>query len=87
MRKKDKEDINHEEEMANSLNKYKMNDQTLKLVKEAKRDSSTPSGKIESQNSTTDSYAQPHHRASFRYGSSIGWPEAWAEEFDNQSNL
>lgn len=36
--KEDKEDINHEEEMYNSLTEYNLNNQTLKLVnKERKR--------------------------------------------------
>lgn len=32
-----KGNINHEEGMDNSLNEYKLNDQILKLVKEAKK--------------------------------------------------
>lgn len=32
---KDKEDINLEKEMANSLNGYKLEEQTLKMVKES----------------------------------------------------
>ena len=33
-----KEDVNHEEQMANSLNEYKQNGQNLKLVKEARKE-------------------------------------------------
>lgn len=38
MPKEEKEDINHEEEMAHSLNEYKLDNQTLSLVKEIKED-------------------------------------------------
>lgn len=37
MLKEDKEDVNHEEEMDSSTNEYTLNNQTLKLIKEAKR--------------------------------------------------
>lgn len=37
MTKEDKEDIIHEGVMVNSLNEYKLYDQTLKVVKEAKK--------------------------------------------------
>ena len=36
MLKEDKEDINHKEKMDNFLNEYKLDNQTLKLVKEGK---------------------------------------------------
>lgn len=45
--KEDKEDIDHKEEMANSLNECKLDNQTLNLVKEAQR--FPHSGKTESK--------------------------------------
>lgn len=37
MLKEDKEDINHDEEMGNSLNEKRLDDQTLELVKKRKK--------------------------------------------------
>lgn len=48
-----KGNINHEEGMDNSSNEYKLNDQTLKLAKEAKKIFSY-SGKIESKSNATN---------------------------------
>lgn len=52
----------HEEGVDNMLNEYKLNDETLKLLKEAappppKGDFFSHSGKIKTENSTTHNYA------------------------------
>lgn len=43
--------------MTNSLNEYKLDDQTCKLVKEAKKENFPQSGKIESKNTATNNFA------------------------------
>lgn len=50
--KEDKDDIHHDEEKANSLGECKLDNQTLKLVKETKKDF-PHSVKIKSKKSTS----------------------------------
>lgn len=50
--KADKEDINHEEEKTDYLNEYRLNEQTLILVKETKEEAFPVQTKTKSQNST-----------------------------------
>ena len=77
--------------MANSLNAYKLDDQTLKLVKEAKKEVFPMQVKIKGNNGET--HAGDDSLAPLLEPPLNMYPllpendlEAWDEEFDNQSN-
>lgn len=76
--KEGKEDINHEEGTDNSLNEYKLHDQTLKLVKEAEKIFPI---QVKAELKTD------HHPLNTH----LPWPEgdceACNEQSDDQSNL
>lgn len=85
MLKEDKNDNNHKKEMANFLNEYKPDDQTLKLVKEQGKEI-FPIQENKSKNSTSHTYAMKTLILSAPFLESIlnmnpplseDYPEAW----------
>lgn len=96
MRKGDKEDIKHEEEICISLNEYKLDDQTLKSIfkKKIGEEGDFPHpDKVKGKSSTTNNYTVTTPSALFRKPPFNTCPpspqngsEAWDGGFGNQSN-